>query len=118
MLAVKDNQPTLLERVRYALEAIERVPDAYRDHTTEHQDIDKDHGRIETRRCIASDVLACWEPDPGLWPGLRSIVMVEATREIGDTRTTERRYYASSRPSDATRLALAVRAHGVSRTAR
>lgn len=66
VLAIKGNQSTLLERIRYALEAIERVPYAYRDHTTEHQEIDKDHGRIETRRCIASDVLACWEPDPDL----------------------------------------------------
>ncbi|WP_321822308.1 MULTISPECIES: hypothetical protein [unclassified Burkholderia] len=27
--------------------------------------------------------------------GKRSIVIVEATREIGDTKTTERRYYLS-----------------------
>ncbi|BAX60971.1 ISAs1 family transposase [Burkholderia stabilis] len=111
VLAVKDNQPTLLERVRYALEAIERVPHAYRDHTTEHQDIDKDHGRIETRWCIASDVLACGAHEPGLWPGLRSIVMVEATREMGDTKATERRYYVSSLPADAARIAQAVWAH-------
>ncbi|MGU7780707.1 ISAs1 family transposase [Burkholderia sp. PU8-34] len=111
VLAVKDNQSTLLARIRYALDGIERVPDAYRDHTTEHQEVDKDHGRIETRRCIASDILTCWEPDPDLWPGLRSIVMVEATREIGDTKTTERRYYVSSLLPDAARIAQAVRAH-------
>ncbi|OJB04641.1 hypothetical protein BGV52_27630 [Burkholderia ubonensis] len=37
--------------------------------------------------------------------------MVEAAREIGDTKTTERRYYVSSLPPDATRIAQAVRAH-------
>ncbi|PCE31212.1 hypothetical protein BZL54_16890 [Burkholderia ubonensis subsp. mesacidophila] len=37
--------------------------------------------------------------------------MVEATREIGDTKTTERRYYVSSRPPDAARIAQAVRVH-------
>lgn len=37
--------------------------------------------------------------------------MVEATREIGDTKTVERRYYVSSLPPDAARIAQAVRAH-------
>lgn len=43
---------------------------------------------------------------PACW-----IVMVEATLEIGDTKTTERRYYVSSLPPDAARIAQAVRAH-------
>ncbi|WP_230965790.1 MULTISPECIES: ISAs1 family transposase [Burkholderia] len=111
VLAVGNNLPTPLARIRHALEAVERVPHAYRDHATEHQEIDKDHGRIETRRCIASDVLAYCEPDPDLWPGLRSIVMVEATREIGDTKTVEQPYYVSSLPPDAARIAQAVPAH-------
>ncbi|WP_080425051.1 ISAs1 family transposase [Burkholderia ubonensis] len=100
-----------LERIRYAFDAIERVPDAHWDQAAEHQDIDKDRGRIETRRCIASDVLACWEPDSDLWLGLRSIVMVETAREIGNAKTIERRYYVSSLPADAVRIAWAVRAH-------
>lgn len=62
---------------------------------TEYSEIEKDHGRIETRRCIASDVLTRWS-QPGYWSGVRSVVMVEATREIGDTITVERRYYVSS----------------------
>ena len=37
--------------------------------------------------------------------------MVEATREIGDSITTERRYYISSLPSDAAHIAHAVRSH-------
>jgi predicted transposase YbfD/YdcC len=37
--------------------------------------------------------------------------MVEATREIGDTVTTERRYYVSSLPPEAARIAHAVRSH-------
>ncbi|WP_244115773.1 hypothetical protein [Burkholderia cepacia] len=42
---------------------------------------------------------------------MRSIVMMEATREIGNTVTVERRYYVSSLPPDATRIAHAVRSH-------
>ena len=37
--------------------------------------------------------------------------MIEATRETGDAVTTERRYYVSSLPPEATRIAHAVRAH-------
>nr|WP_321808876.1 ISAs1 family transposase [Burkholderia sp. BCC1993] len=43
--------------------------------------------------------------------GKSSIVMIEATRESGDTKTTERRYYVSSLPPNAARIAQAVRAH-------
>ncbi|MBB6591544.1 ISAs1 family transposase, partial [Ralstonia solanacearum] len=46
-----------------------------------------------------------------LWPGMRSIAMIEATRDIGGAVTTERRYYVSSLPPDAARIAHAVRSH-------
>ncbi|WP_155755236.1 hypothetical protein [Burkholderia stagnalis] len=68
-MALKDDQSALLERIRYALEAIERVPDAYRNHTAWHREIDKDHDRIDTRPCIASDVLVCRDPDSDLCAG-------------------------------------------------
>jgi predicted transposase YbfD/YdcC len=111
VLAVKGNQPSLLAHIRTTLEAIERVPPADRGiFITEHREVEKDHGRIETRRCIASDILTRWQ-QPAIWPGMRSIVMVEATREIGDKVTTERRYYVSSLPPDAAHIAHAVRSH-------
>lgn len=111
VLAVKGNQPSLLTHIRTTLEAIERIPAAERDvFITEHHEVEKGHARIETRRCIASDILTRWQ-QPALWPGMRSIVMVEATREIGETVTTERRYYVSSLPPDAAHIAHAVRAH-------
>ncbi|WP_157379903.1 ISAs1 family transposase, partial [Burkholderia ubonensis] len=71
---------------------------------------EKDHGRIETRRCVVSDLLSKWRP-VALWPGMRSIAMVESTREIGDTVSVERRYYVSSLSPDAVRIAHAVRSH-------
>jgi predicted transposase YbfD/YdcC len=37
--------------------------------------------------------------------------MVEATREVGETVTTECRYYVSSLPPDAADIAHAVRSH-------
>ena len=105
----KGNQGTMLERVQKAFDAMERVPDAYTDYTNDHREVEKDHGRIETRRCVVSDILMRWQFEPDLWPGLRSIVMIESTREIGDTITTERRYFVSSLPPDAAHIAGASR---------
>lgn len=67
---------------------------------------------LEMRWCIASDILTRWQ-QPIPRPGMHSIVMVEATREIGDKITTERRYYVSSLPPDAVCIARAVRSHSV-----
>ena len=111
VLAVKENQSTLLPRIRTALDAIERVPAAYADYTSKYREVEKGHGRIETRRCVASNVLTRGEQEPELWPGLNTIVMVESTREIGDAVATERRYYVSSLPPDAARIAHAACSH-------
>ena len=74
VLACKGNQGTMLSRVQRAFEAMERVPQAYADYTSEHREVEKGHGRIETRRCVASDILTRWQQEPDLWPGLHSIV--------------------------------------------
>lgn len=111
VLAVKENQPGLLAHIRATLDAAERLPLTDQPYfIAEHRELEKDHGRIETRRCIASDILTR-SLNPALWPHMRSIVMVEATREIGETVSTERRYYVSSLPPDAARIAHAVRSH-------
>ncbi|WP_244137093.1 ISAs1 family transposase, partial [Burkholderia pyrrocinia] len=112
VLAVKENQPTLLAHLRQSLDGFARDPQAFRgyDYMSEYREVEKDHGRIETRWCIATDILTRWQQS-GLWPGMRSIAMVEAAREIGDKVSVERRYYVSSLPPDAARLAHAVRSH-------
>ena len=66
----------LLRWIRKIFDAVEKVPQADQRHfITEYREIEKDHGRIETRRCIASDVFIR-RSQPGYWPGMRSIVMV------------------------------------------
>jgi predicted transposase YbfD/YdcC len=115
VLAVKDNQPTLHERVRLALadaRAAASTPLAPAAFDTART-VGKDHGRLEIRRCWALGdpaSLAYVDPD-GAWAGLRSIALVEAERRVGDTVATETRSYLSSRPPDAAALAQAVRAH-------
>ena len=74
------------------------------------QTVEKDHGRIETRQYYQSDYLA-WFADLGKWEGLRSVGMVEATRQVGPTTTVERRYFLSSLPLDVQTFARAVRGH-------
>jgi predicted transposase YbfD/YdcC len=114
VLAVKHNQPTLHLRVRQVLETAFDDSAALNERSrhSEYIDIDKGHGRIETRRCIAVDAMATHgKPIPAVWPGAYTVAMVEATREIGDTVSVERRYFVSSLPADARRIAQAVRSH-------
>jgi predicted transposase YbfD/YdcC len=71
---------------------------------------DKGHGRLETRHYYQSTDVA-WFEDLGLWEGLRSVGMVESTRQIGDKVTVERRYFLSSLGLDIEAFARAVRGH-------
>jgi predicted transposase YbfD/YdcC len=72
--------------------------------------VEKDHGRLETREYYQSTDLS-WFADLSKWEGLRSVGMVEATREVGRKTSKERRYYLSSLPLDIDRFARAVRGH-------
>ncbi|MBM3859124.1 MAG: ISAs1 family transposase [Verrucomicrobia bacterium] len=71
---------------------------------------EKDHGRIETRRYYQSTALE-WFADRKQWEGLRSVGMVESIREVGVTRTVERRFYLSSLALGVETFARAVRGH-------
>lgn len=111
VLALKDNQPTLHEFVahHFAVVATDRAGLSQDTSTT----IGKDHGRLEVRRCWATDdpaVLAWLDPHRS-WPGLGSIACVEGERRGHGTVTRERRYYLSSLPADAARIGAAVRGH-------
>lgn len=72
--------------------------------------VDKGHGRLE-RRCYWQSGAVSWFADRAQWVGLRSVGVVEATRQVGDKTTVERRYYLSSLPVDAAAFARAVRGH-------
>ena len=110
VLALKGNQGTLHEEVGQYFEWAERTgfkEIAY----TFSETLEKDHGRIERRRCWATGDVA-WLEQKAAWRGLQSIVMVEADREVrGCERTVERRYFISSLPAEAKPLLDAVRGH-------
>lgn len=112
VLAVKDNQPTLAEAIRTWFAAMDTLERPF----WEWRDVDKGHGRVETRRCVVSDDVGWLHEQQQHWRGLASVAMVESTREFvnGKRRgevTVERRYYISSLPADAARLGGLVRAH-------
>ncbi|MBF0328268.1 MAG: ISAs1 family transposase [Nitrospirae bacterium] len=105
MLALKGNQEDLLEEVKLYLdtEAKDRPRGDFRT-------VEKDHGRIETRKVWVTDNIG-WMEQKGKWAGLKSLVMVESIREMQGKRTTERRCFITSLAADAKHLGSIIRAH-------
>jgi predicted transposase YbfD/YdcC len=75
-----------------------------------HREWSEGHGRDEFRRCWATSDLS-WLEGRQEWAGLKSVVMIEAERFIGEELSVETRYYLSSLPNDAKLLNEAVRSH-------
>lgn len=76
----------------------------------EHETVDGDHGRIETRKYTTTSVSG-WLQGKENWAELKSIGMVESTREINGECSYEKRYYISSLECDAEKFGNAVRRH-------
>jgi predicted transposase YbfD/YdcC len=116
LLAVKDNQPTLHEKVRHLLD--EAILDRFKgmQHGFDEQK-DESHGRIQTRRVwVTNEVHWLGKELLDQWPGLASIAVVESTRQdLGDFSgkvSVERRYFISSHgDTDAKRMAQGIRSH-------
>lgn len=76
-----------------------------------HIDNDKDHGRCETRECwVVNDIQWLRDLHP-YWQTIKSIIRVDSTREIKDSKTKETRYYISSLDIAADRMLKAIRSH-------
>lgn len=108
VLAVKDNQPRLAESMREFLRDFKAAPE--KTPHTAHETVEKDHGRIEVRRCWAFGQTECLH-NGQQWPGLGAFALVECERTLGSKTTREQRLYISSLAPDARRLLNAVRSH-------
>lgn len=112
VLSLKGNQGNTLDAVVYAF--AQSKHDTYRDICDQIETHDVGHGRIETRiyRTI-TDVEVVREWSQKAWRSLRSIGMVESTREDKRTgeKTMEVRYYLSSLRGNAKEFGTAVRDH-------
>ena len=108
-LMVKNNQPGLAAAIDGFFNTAERIGYQGIPHTWAEW-IEKDHGRIETRRCVVTNDLSCLEERHD-WPGVKTLVMVEAIRAVNGVASTERRYYISSRLAGAEHMGTVVRGH-------
>lgn len=106
LLACKDNQPTL----RRLLEDMFSSP---MPHLSESdcRDVDKGHGRIETRTCRCLDVSALHNEEFTAWQKLRTIAKISSVRDTTAGQSSDIRYYISSLPCDAKKILKAVRSH-------
>ncbi len=119
IIGVKNNQPTLAEAVQGLLDQAPARADGRTWH--EHSEVDKGHGRIETRRCVVCHDLGAIAQVLQDWPGVRSVACVQSMRQqVRAGRYAARgaepaqqswRYYISSDVLDAQTFNATVRAH-------
>ena len=109
VLALKGNQGSLRDDVDEFVS--EQKANGFKDcQISQFETVDGDHGRIETRKTtVIHDV--DWLQKRHDWPGLKGVVMVETTREIGDRIETENRFYIASLALPATLLGPIIRHH-------
>lgn len=96
VLGLKGNQSTLQESVADFFTVARAGQFAGVAHAY-HEELDKDHGRLEVRRYWISEELGTL-PDHRLWAGLRSIGLVERQCTQASGRCVEQRYFLTSSP--------------------
>jgi len=109
VLAVKGNQGRLLEEVEYYLQEGKRTQ--FEGMNVDFfESIEKDHGRIETRRCwVTQDI--DWLESKKDWKGLQSVAMIEAIRETGKKVSQDVRFYIGSLDCGAKQFLNIIRGH-------
>jgi predicted transposase YbfD/YdcC len=110
VISLKGNQGTLHKNIKDYLDWAQRqnFKNIKYDYCST---LEKDHGRIEERRCWVTEEIA-WLEQKQEWKNLKSVIMVEAIREVtGKEKTIERRYFISSLRASAEQSLKAVRGH-------
>jgi predicted transposase YbfD/YdcC len=104
ILALKSNQRNLREEVRHLFEV--------RPANETAETIEKDHGRIEHRRIeVISELDWIDERELQKWKGLKSVVRVMSSREIGGKKQRKTRYFIASVADDPRRMLARIRGH-------
>jgi predicted transposase YbfD/YdcC len=109
ILALKGNQGTLKDDVKLFVDEQKAID--FKDAKVSYdKTVDGDHGRIETRETtVIHDV--GWLQEQHDWPGLKSIVVVESTREVGGKIDREMRLYITSLVLLAHQIGPMIRGH-------
>lgn len=102
ILAIKDNQKNLREAIEYEFKTQSNILCS--------ETIEKDHGRIETRKCEVINNLAEIE-NAEQWAGLKSVIKITSIREIKTIVTKEERFYISSLDQTSEYFNKAIRNH-------
>jgi predicted transposase YbfD/YdcC len=109
VLAVKENHKALYDDTALLFKDRERSESqgiVY----DEYETVDGDHGRIETRKYVMTSDID-WLQGKENWAGLKTLGLVESTREVNGEVSHDKRYYISSLECDAEKFANAVRSH-------
>lgn len=110
VLAVKDNQPHLLEDIQNCFTRALDTNFEGLDYSV-HESSSNGHGRVETRK-----VYTILNPDGirdlALWKDLKAITLVYSQRQVvGQEGTEELRYYIGSKAAQASAYAEYIRGH-------
>jgi predicted transposase YbfD/YdcC len=112
LLAVKENQGQLYQEVQDLFTECQKagfqgVPHDY------YKTINKGHGRLEIRECwtLSESPFLEYLHRRGAWKNLRTLVMVQAERRLGNQCSVETRYYISSLEGNAQLVLHAARGH-------
>lgn len=103
ILALKGNQGYLRELVESGFK--DRLANL------SHETVEKDHGRIETRRCHVINQIDWMDEEKDRWKEMNSIIKIDSIRERGNEITEETRYYISSLKENAALISNSIREH-------
>lgn len=104
LLAVKGNQADLLEEIS------ESFQHSRAEQTNEEWEYD--HGRFENRSCSILTATEVLSPDlRQTWPSVKTLVKVEALRQIKGIKSTQTRFYISSDAKSAHEYNQMARGH-------
>ena len=110
VLALKENHPGTYRDVQSLFDYAQEINFADCQY---HQTLDKNHGRVEIRRCwtLASAEYLDFVRNRSKWASLQTLALVEAERYEAHQATVEQRLFISSLPPDPKLLLFAVRSH-------
>lgn len=109
VISLKGNQGKLHEDIRLFLET-ERARNFKSCRHDYYETIEKNHGRVETRRYWVTDNIG-WLGAREEWAGLTSIGLVESERYVKGETSCERRCFINSIKPEARKFGQAVRQH-------
>jgi predicted transposase YbfD/YdcC len=106
VLGLKGNQPALHEDVTTFFDNPPVPAALFHD-----EQVDKGHGRIEVRKATTCTEVQWLRERHPKWDSVKSIILIESQRILGQHSSYEKRYYLSSLSGDAHQAQAAVRAH-------